>query len=153
MNTLGKGGSLRPARPSDSVLLFNWRNEKTTRENSFNTDPLVYGDHEKWFKKALADPDVRIFIYEESEEAAGQVRIVREGSFREISYSIDAERRGRGMAVSMLKLLEEQLRAAGEGAVLLGRVRPGNTASIRVFEKLGYSREDEDDEIRFTKQI
>ena len=44
---------LREATLDDADLLFEWRNEKTTRENSFKQRILVWDEHYTWLKKNL----------------------------------------------------------------------------------------------------
>jgi RimJ/RimL family protein N-acetyltransferase len=55
-----------------------------------------------------------------------------------IDYSIDDAFRGRRWAKQLVMLGLEQMHSAGANA-LVAQVKAGNTASIAVFEALGFS--------------
>ena len=148
-----RNACLREAAAEDAELLFVWRNEKTTRANSFHTTEIPYGDHERWFSEVLERDDVTILIYEVDGVPAGQVRLTEEGGCVEISYSVDKKWRGHGHATRMLALIEDYLKDKQRDTLLVARVRPENVASIRVFEHLKYRMMNLEDEIRFSKQI
>jgi ribosomal protein S18 acetylase RimI-like enzyme len=60
-----------------------------------------------------------------------------------VSVTLAPEARGRGLAAAVLAAAEEAWRAAaGTAPAVLACVRPGNTASARLFEAAGYRRRD-----------
>ncbi len=46
---------IRHAVPNDSEDIHLWRNDKTSREMSFNEKVIKLSDHEEWFRKKMSD--------------------------------------------------------------------------------------------------
>lgn len=145
--------SLRKATLRDAELLLKWRNDTTARQNSFHTEEIAFSEHIRWFKNALADPEIYIFILAKGETLLGQVRVHQKGQGAVISYSIAAEHRHQGYAVKMLALVEEWMASRNISCRLIGDVKKENIASIRVFESLGYTCVTEKDRYRYIKLI
>lgn len=53
---------LRKARISDSIKIFQWRNDTITRMMSVNTRRISWASHEKWFNKALNNDKTILLI-------------------------------------------------------------------------------------------
>lgn len=132
---------LREAAPEDEELLLEWRNEAATRAQSFSGDAITPEEHHAWFSAALASRGtIRIWILMCDDRAAGQVRYRKDGDAGEISISVDASFRGRGLSVELLRrsaplacreLVVRQLR---------GLVKPSNGASLAAFARAGFER-------------
>ena len=88
--------TIRQARDSknDCDLVLSLSNDPLVRSNSFNTKPIEYADHCKWFEKTLADKNTLFFLsFDDDAEKKfiGQIRFRRESEFSEectVSYSI-----------------------------------------------------------------
>ena len=63
------------ANENDWNILLNWRNEKTTRENSLNSKIITEEEHKKWFFSSLKNSNRIIYIVYDNEEKIGTVRI------------------------------------------------------------------------------
>lgn len=130
---------LRRADREDVELFFKWVNEPAVRENSFNTEPIPWESHQKWFEKVLANDGVRIYVLMQENLPVGQVRLVFEDSKWQISYSIAPAYRGQGYGKIILQLAENELIKDGHaGATLFAEVKANNIASQRIFTRLGY---------------
>ena len=46
---------LRPAVMDDAEIVLEWRNDETTRNNSFSKDIISLDVHKKWYKNKLDD--------------------------------------------------------------------------------------------------
>ncbi len=129
---------VRPAELCDSRDVWNWRNDPDTRSASRETAPVPWDVHEAWFARALSDPSkiLLVGVDLETRDKVGLVRLDQlESGQRLVGINMAPEWRGRGVGRQLLaKALE---RASGR---LLAEVRPENTASIRLFEKLGFRR-------------
>lgn len=131
---------LRRADREDVELFFRWVNEPAARENSFNTEPIPWESHQKWFENVLADNGVRIYVLMQDNLPVGQVRLVFEDSMWQISYSIASAYRGQGYGKRILQLAENELISNGHtGEKLFAEVKAHNTASQRIFNRLGYA--------------
>ena len=119
--------------------LFEWANDPLVRRNSFNSDPITYEDHQKWFDSMMKDSCILPYILMDNDVPVGQIRLKMEGDTAEISYSIAQEYRGKGYGHSILKLVK---RMTSEQypmiKSLIARVKPSNSQSFSLFQKEGF---------------
>lgn len=132
----------RKATIDDINLLFNWTNDSDVRKNSFNSEPVLFETHEKWFKNVLDDENTNIYIASLNGKEVGQVRVKIEDDYGKIGYSVDKDYRGFGIGYLMLKELYDYLYSNDNKITLVGEVKYENIASIKVFEKLLYEKID-----------
>ena len=131
---------VRHARLSDEALLLTWANDPETRRNSFSSDPISAEDHRRWFYSRLRDLEgCRLYVVEtEDGIPIGQVRFERRDTAWEISYSLASQFRKRGLARPLLKAALLKMRSEYPGALVLGRVKPENLPSRKIFESLDF---------------
>lgn len=147
---------LRNATIEDARDVFNWRNDPTTRANSFNKDEIDLESHMLWFGKRLGRENSLMYILMNGNKKVGNIRIDIEGTTGEISYMIAPEARGKGYGKKILALLEKTLSESEAGERinrLSGSVLKGNRASCRCFLANGYSETEQEDSYFFTKEI
>ncbi|MCR5501875.1 MAG: GNAT family N-acetyltransferase [Lachnospiraceae bacterium] len=162
---------LRPATENDLLLLYEWANDATTRRMSFHSERIDPDTHAMWFRRKLSDNDCYFYILEHDGTPAGTGRLDREphsgdvlkengqedlsSSGFSISYSIAPAFRGKGLGEVLLSLLfEEAEKSVPEAGVLIGEVKKENEASIRCFEKAGFTLEDSrPDSLIFCRRI
>lgn len=133
--------SARLACLDDELLLLTWANDSVVRQNAFCSDPITPQIHRVWFYKRLRDQEnCQIFILETvTGMPIGQVRFERSDDAWEISYSLAAEVRGRGLGSRLLQSAILAFRKSRKDGLVFGRVKPGNLASRKVFENLGFA--------------
>ena len=68
-----KSFNLREVTKSDWKVLLEWRNDKITRQNSFNSDLVSVSEHKEYIKNAINNPDRTIFILEYNEISVGRI--------------------------------------------------------------------------------
>lgn len=131
---------LREAVPSDCRLLYDWRMDPVTRAGSFGHDTFPYEEHEKWFRKLMADPCRKQFILLRLPAAtpAAQLRLDLLGQEAEISYSVAASERGKGLGTLLIQMAVSYAGNLSGIRTLTAEVLPDNTASRRIFEKCGF---------------
>ncbi|MDD6715210.1 MAG: GNAT family N-acetyltransferase [Firmicutes bacterium] len=161
---------LREAVPSDCRLLYDWRMDPVTRAGSFGHNVFPYEEHEKWFRKLMADPCRKQFILlrlpagvatggiraveqpcagRTAADAAGtaqssaaapaaQLRLDLTGQEAEISYSVAASERGKGIGTLLIRMAVSYAGNLSGIRALTAEVLPDNTASRRIFEKCGF---------------
>ena len=131
---------LREAVPSDCRLLYDWRMDPVTRAGSFGHDTFPYEEHEKWFRKLMADPCRKQFILLRLPAAtpAAQLRLDLLGQEAEISYSVAAAERGKGIGTLLIQTAVSYAGNLSGIRTLTAEVLPDNTASRRIFEKCGF---------------
>jgi len=119
--------------------LWEWRNEETTRETSFNSDAVHYEDHEAWFSRKLIDPATRIFIVEDgSGVQVGYVRFDIEDDHAEISVSLDKTKRGKGYGPTSIREGSDHLMASGSVKKVVALVKSTNLGSLAAFQRAGF---------------
>jgi len=128
--------TLRQATLDDLGMLFSWRNDPDTRRASRNTGDVSRHEHETWLKATLKNPDRRLYIAEEDGHAVGTIRADRAGGFYELSWTVAPEARGRGVGERMVRALAGRIEQPIEAWI-----KPWNTASIRIAEGAGMTRE------------
>jgi UDP-2,4-diacetamido-2,4,6-trideoxy-beta-L-altropyranose hydrolase len=130
----------RAANDRDEDLLLEWANDPATRRNAFTQARISPEGHKRWLQAKLNDPQCRMVIFETADHIpVGQVRFDREDQAWAISYSVAPLLRGRGIGAKMLEMALSQLACEGVAGSMLGRVKPTNLASRRIFEKLGFA--------------
>src|SRR5581483_6913066 len=94
---------LRPARQDDAELLLRWRNDPTARSQFFDPGEVDPGMHARWLAHKLSGYDSRIYVAELDGQPVGQARVDRrEGATGEISVSVDASARRRGIGRTLI---------------------------------------------------
>ena len=132
--------SLRPARPDDCRLVFDWANDPATRAASFHSEVIAFEDHARWYEGSLGGTRRYLRIAELDAAPVGLVRFDRldaDETRAEIGINLAPEHRGRRLAVPILLAATEEASALGLRTVV-ARIRPENAPSIRAFERAGY---------------
>ncbi len=139
---LDNGLRLRSACPDDCETYFRWANDPVVRSNALNTETILWEEHCRWFSSRLNSEKAVLYLcLDENEKPIGQVRFEQQSPPDwEIDFSIDSALRGRNYGFSMMNLaMETFLRYCTEPVLAI--VKEANTASARVFNKLGFSCE------------
>jgi len=131
---------VRHARLSDEALLLAWANDPGTRQNSFSPSSIPAENHRRWFRSRLRDlDDCRLYVVEtKGGTPVGQVRFERQEPAWVISYSLAPQFRKRGLGRPLLKVALLKMRSEYPGALVLGRVKPNNLPSRKIFESLDF---------------
>src|SRR2546428_13830486 len=88
----------REARMADADVLWRWANDPETRQNSFNTSPILYEEHVAWLSQRLGSDATPIWIFSDGDVPVGQVRFDVAGAVAEIGITVAPERREIGRA-------------------------------------------------------
>jgi RimJ/RimL family protein N-acetyltransferase len=140
---------VREAGPTDSATLFEWRNDAHTRSASLNTDEISWESHDAWFRASLVSEKRHIFMIETSLNAEtrsiGMCRFDVEGETAEVSINLDPVMRGKGLAVGALRsAITYFWNTEPRNTEVVAQVREENTASLRLFERVGFRRKSSD---------
>ena len=130
---------VRSATTDDARLLWDWANDPEVRAVSFDSEPIPWETHRRWFESKLQDEDCRILMVELS--GAGPVGVVRfetEGDESTISVSVAKEFRGQGLGAETIRRGTETFLAETTIPCVRAFVKPDNAASLRAFEAAGY---------------
>jgi len=129
-----KSFNLREVRKSDWRVLLEWRNDKITRYNSFNSDLVSVSEHNEYIKNTITNPNRKLFILEYNETPVGTIREDRlEKDELELSYTISPMYRGKKIGQIMMSLYLIERKGS-----FLCEVQEENIPSIKMIEKLGF---------------
>lgn len=132
----------RKAEMGDSADLLLWRLDPVTIANSLTKAGVSAVDHHAWITRVLSSPDFILLIAEQKGEKLGMVRFNRDkdGSW-EVSINLNPAARGRGLGAQILAGAVEAGFTGPTRPVLTAQVRQGNTASWKIFERVGFEVE------------
>lgn len=131
--------ALRLATSKDCQLLWKWSNEPVVRAASFNTEPISWEEHIKWFNSKLNNPAWYCYIlYNEKGLPIGQVRVDTMGYEAEISISISSDFHSHGYGAEAIHLASMQLFRETAVKRINAYIKSENTASIIAFTKANY---------------
>jgi len=144
------GLRLRPVRPEDSRLLWEWANDAEVRAASFSSAAIPWERHVGWFAEKLrasAIPSEKgsvIFIGEdELGTPLGQIRFDAmmevDGNW-ELDVSVASAARGRGLGSALIERGVQEFLRNHQGARVHAFVKPQNAASVKAFEDAGFTR-------------
>ena len=126
--------NLREITQSDRKVLLDWRNDKITRQYSFNSDLISVSEHKEYIKNTINKADRTQFILEYNEIPVATIREEKLGKDKfELSYSISPEYRGK--KIGQLMMTPYLIERSG---IFLCEVTEGNIPSIKMIEKLGF---------------
>ena len=129
---------IRKANLGDIDTYFNWANEEGVRKLSFNSEKILYSEHQIWYNKSLLDNDCFMYLFFINTEI-GQVRIQKISSNDAIiNISLDKNYRGKGYGVHMLRMTIELFRKSYPIIVINAYIKTENLASKNIFEKSGF---------------
>jgi spore coat polysaccharide biosynthesis protein SpsF len=142
---------LRRATMEDAEDILRWRNDETTRANSFTRDKIDLVTHKKWLEKKLSQPGCYMFILMNGDDKVGNIRVEKEEDAGEISYMIAPEHRGRGYGKKIIALVEKEM--PPEVKTLIGLTLKENEVSGKCFLANGYTSSDAEDALCYSKRI
>ncbi|HEV8014417.1 MAG TPA: UDP-2,4-diacetamido-2,4,6-trideoxy-beta-L-altropyranose hydrolase [Stellaceae bacterium] len=132
----GRVVSLRPANFADAADMLAWQSAPGVRRYARNPAAPTPGEHERWLRAKLDDPDCIFNVVLHGDAPVGVLRFDRIAAANalEVSILIAADRQGLGIGSCALELGKQLL--AKER--ICAAIHPGNVASIRLFERAGY---------------
>jgi RimJ/RimL family protein N-acetyltransferase len=144
-----KSLNLREVKKSDWKVLLEWRNDKITRQNSFNSDLVSVSEHKKYIKNTITNPNRTLLILEYNQIPVGTIREDRlENDELELSYIISPIYRGKKISQIMMSLYLIERKGS-----FLCEIKEENTPSIKMIEKLGFKLFNTENKVNFYKLI
>lgn len=137
---------------ADSDDLLELANDAMVRKNSFSQERIAAQGHQKWLQGVLADPS-RLLLKVTSKGAfVGQVRF--DGLDKDecvISFSLSPLVRGLSMADKILLQAVSLVAKKYRIKTVIAEIKKENFASIRSFEKAGFTVNPEREEKNFIR--
>lgn len=120
----------------DAKLLFDWANDKITRQNSFNSELIKWEDHINWLQNRLNRTDNLMYLFVLDLDPIGLVRfdIAKETI---IGITISPAHRGKGFGSELLKLACNKFWETNSDSIL-AYIKNDNYASQKAFRNAGF---------------
>ena len=126
--------NLREVNKADWKILLEWRNDKITRQNSFNSELVSESEHKEYIKNTIASPNRKLFILDYNDIPVGTIREDRlEQNKFELSYTVNPAYRRKKIGQIMMSLY-----LIDQSASFICEVKSENISSIKMIEKLGF---------------
>ena len=135
---------LRRANRNDAKMLFEWRNDPSTRTNSLQSAPLEWEKHLNWLAACLDNPNRMLYIAEMNHVPCGTVRADKIGSEYELSWTVAPAERGKGIGQRLVAALIATL---PPDAYYQAVVLTENAASHKIAQRLGMEIIEVDNEV------
>ncbi len=131
----------RNVNESDLMLYFDWTNDNSVRENSYQSEPILLENHTNWFLNKIKDSHCEMKVFENHlGTPIGQVRIQKQDDkTANIGISNDKNHRGKGYASKMLQMASEDFLKNNPQFCIEAYIKLENEASLKAFEKAGYT--------------
>lgn len=132
---------IRPLEPDDAATLLQWANEPAVRAVSFSPEPISPTTHARWMAAKMASAHSHCFVALATDDTPiGQVRFdLADDATAEISVSLSATQRGRGLGARLIRVGLDELYRTTETKRVRALIKPDNAASIRAFERAGFA--------------
>lgn len=129
---------IRKIRKEDNELTYHWANDERTRANSFNSNPISFEEHSKWFESKLTDKNSWYYICELNHEPTGLIRFDKKDDKLIIGITIDEKYRGKKLSSVFLKQGCETISTEMD-LPIIAYIKKNNIPSIKSFEKAGFT--------------
>jgi UDP-2,4-diacetamido-2,4,6-trideoxy-beta-L-altropyranose hydrolase len=134
---------LRPARPDDCRLVWQWANEPATRSASFSSAPIPWEEHQTWFRGKLTDPACLLYVaLDAAGKPVGQIRFEETENAAVISVSLGDQFHGLGYGPQIIRCGAREVFTRRAVERIDAFVRTDNQVSYRAFIKAGFSPEE-----------
>ena len=131
---------IRPAEWKDCEIIWKWRNDKTTRRYSFNTEFIPYEKHKAWFENVLRDENRKILMVEEEGNTVGVIRldINPKNRIAEINISIARPKRGKGLGLLGTRQACKYAFKHLNIKKIIAKIKKENIPSLKMFSRAGF---------------
>ncbi|HMO61134.1 MAG TPA: bifunctional UDP-2,4-diacetamido-2,4,6-trideoxy-beta-L-altropyranose hydrolase/GNAT family N-acetyltransferase [Ferruginibacter sp.] len=135
-------------------ITYQWAANATVRAYSFNQNPIPFQEHQDWYLQKIEQDSCVYLLAKLGDAFIGSLRFdIKEGKAL-ISYLVAPEQHGRGLGkVLLAKGLNYFAQINTTATHATGYVLPQNTASVKVFERLGFTCSTETNQLCYTKKL
>jgi len=132
---------IKLATENDIKDVFDLSNDPIVRNNSFNSEIILFENHVKWFNNKLKDRNTVFYIIRNiNQEFVSQIRLEKENENNWIiSISIVEKFRGKGLVKIILKETINKFLANSHAENIYAFIKKSNTTSLISFQKAGFS--------------
>ncbi len=140
-NILNEDICLRNATLDDSKIIWEWRNDKVTREMSRSSEFISMEKHTEWYASAINEEKNVILMAHMKDFPLGVLRfdyIKNEDYDAEVSINLNPLARGRGLGKKILKLGCDYASNNFKMKKIRAEIKQENVRSIKIFSDVGF---------------
>lgn len=132
---------LREVTEADLEVTYNWATNPEVRKHSINQSSITLESHTQWFMAKLKAANCLYTIAEYNQQPVGSFRLdlIEDGTGL-ISYLLDPDYHGLGLGSKLLEAGVSFAKKSDQVQVIIGDVMVENQASIKSFQKMGFTR-------------
>lgn len=130
--------NIRFATETDSMFIYNLRNNKQIRDMCFNTDIIQIEEHTQWLKNTK---DI-IFIASNNGKDIGVSRFSIKCDYAVISIMILPDEQNKGYGTELIKLIVKYIFNNTSCTKVVAEIKSDNIQSKKAFYKAGFTRDD-----------
>ena len=134
---------LRPMQNEDMNIILEWRNKAHIRAFMFNDNIIDPKEHEEWFSRTLALENVDYEILEYGNKPVGLANATRIDDNKRSchwGFYLGESDMPRGTGTIMGTLMIEHIFSHHPVDTIYGEIFEFNTASLKLHEKLGFTK-------------
>lgn len=133
---------LRPAASDDCGRVFQWRNHPDTRRYAFDSFPISWDEHLRWFSKTISSSDVILLIGEIDSNPVGVLRYDLKGQKVIVSVYVVPGLSGMRIGTHLLKMGSSWIKENyPDVRKIIAEILPQNIPSIKAFQKAGFKED------------
>ena len=134
--------------------VFEWRNDKITREMSFSSEKIKFESHLYWFKNMMNDKNQFVYIGIEEEGRVGICRfnLDQKNNIAEVSINLNPKMRGKNYGFQLLSQSIERFFEKHK-IDLIAKIKETNEPSKKLFSKAGFFIHDKEDNFLYYKYL
>lgn len=131
---------LRLADIKDARFIWELRNNKNIRKKSFDSTPISFKQHLKWFSERLSTPNTFIFIVVIKRDIKiGYIRFEKEqDKIWKVSIAIIPRFQSRGYGWRAIKIGCQKLFKIRDAKKVVVYILKNNSTSFNAFKKAGF---------------
>ncbi len=131
---------LKKINITDLIQIRFWRNNKETRNNSFNKNYIDQAEHAKWFFNILLNSKTKLFMgMDKNNNKIGITRLDEiNKKLIEVSININPNFRGCGFGEGLLLETVKKAFKKDKNIKILSKILTKNSSSIKLFQKIGF---------------
>lgn len=136
---------IRLATKEHSKVIWEWRNDATTRAMSLNQDLVSWENHQSWYERVLINNNRHLYVGYTDNILFGMVRFDKcenQDHTYEVSINLDPQQRSKGLGkLLLIKVIEQFWNQVADASLILAEIKKENDASRKVFQNVGFREE------------
>ena len=137
------------ARLDHSEIIWQWRNDPHTQKMFFENRRISVSEHKNWYRNALLDDRVIIYVGEANQHPVGVIRFDQNNINQyDVSINISPDKRGFGIGkVLLVEGIKKLKNFKSESQIIFASIKKVNAYSHSLFQACGFKKFFENDQI------